>query len=170
MTPHPDQAERLLAETGWVYQLARSLVARQDRAEDVAQETLLRALSRPLGPVENLRAWLAAVAHSIVFRRHRDERRRERALSRLPERDPEPSAADVLARTSMQRDVMDAALGLPEPYRTVVLLRFQGELGYAEIAAQKGITEAAVRGLVARGLARLAGLLGPRSDSEPSGA
>jgi RNA polymerase sigma-70 factor (ECF subfamily) len=155
VTPHPDQTERLLAETGWVHQLARSLVAGQDRAEDVAQETLLRALSRPLGPVENLRAWLAAVARSIVFRRHRDERRRERALSRLPERDPEPSAADVLARTAMQRDVMDAALGLPEPYRTVVLLRFQGELGYAEIAQQLGVPLETVRTRIKRGLQQL---------------
>jgi RNA polymerase sigma factor (sigma-70 family) len=155
VSPHPDQTERLLAETGWVHQLARSLVAGQDRAEDVAQETLLRALSRPLGPVENLRAWLAAVARSIVFRRHRDERRRERLLARLPGRDPEPSAADVLARTSMQRDVMDAALGLPEPYRSVVLLRFQGELGYAEIAQQLGVPLETVRTRIKRGLQQL---------------
>ena len=48
----------------------------------------------------------------------------------------------------------------PDAQRDAVLLSRVAGLGYQEIARQKGISEAAVRGLVARGLARLAGLLG----------
>jgi RNA polymerase sigma-70 factor (ECF subfamily) len=64
--------------------------------------------------------------------------------------------------------VEQALQQLPEAQRDAVLLSRIAGLGYAEIAAQKGITEAAVRGLVARGLARLAGQLGrgePPADS-----
>ena len=41
----------------------------------------------------------------------------------------------------------------------MLLSRLAG-VDYAEIARQKGISESAVRGLVARGLARLSGMLG----------
>jgi DNA-directed RNA polymerase specialized sigma24 family protein len=57
---------------------------------------------------------------------------------------------------------------LPEAQRDAVLLSRIAGLGYQEIARQKGITEAAVRGLVARGLARLAGLLGQGGVGGPA--
>lgn len=157
MTPVPDDTERLLAETGWVHDLARRLVASgdRDRASDVAQETLVRALRRPLGPIDNLRGWLAAVAQSVARRFHRDDRRRARAFAQLPERGPAESAAAVFERTQRQRDVMTAVLALAEPYRSAVLLRFQAGLGYAAIAAQLGVPVETVRTRIKRGLQQL---------------
>lgn len=155
MTPVPDDTERLLAETGWVHDLARRLVAGGDRADDVAQETLVRALRRPLGPIDNLRGWLAAVAQSVARRFHRDDQRRARAFAQLPERGPAESAAAVFERTQRQRDVMTAVLALAEPYRSAVLLRFQAGLGYAAIAAQLGVPIETVRTRIKRGLQQL---------------
>ena len=155
MTPVPDDTERLLAETGWVHDLARRLVAGDDRAGDVAQETLVRALRRPLGPIDNLRGWLAAVAQSVARRFHRDDRRRARAFAQLPERGPAESAAAVFERTQRQRDVMTAVLALAEPYRSAVLLRFQAGLGYAAIAAQLAVPIETVRTRIKRGLQQL---------------
>jgi RNA polymerase sigma-70 factor (ECF subfamily) len=61
--------------------------------------------------------------------------------------------------------VESALQRLPEAQREVVLLSRIAGLSYQEIARQKGATEAAMRGMVARGLARLAGLLGrPPAD------
>jgi RNA polymerase sigma factor (sigma-70 family) len=49
--------------------------------------------------------------------------------------------------------------GLPEAQREAVLLSRIAGLSYAEIARAKGATESAIRGLVARGLARICVLL-----------
>src|SRR5262245_48825367 len=148
----PAEIDRLLAETTWLQTLARSLVAGRDTADDVVQETLLRAFRRPLQSVQNLRGWLAVVAASVARRFARAERRHSRRLAALPERDHESAAAEIVMRTAMQRDVMDAALRLREPYRTAVLLRFQGELGYAAIAARLDVPIETVRTRIKRGL------------------
>ena len=148
----PAEIERLLAETTWLQALARSLVAGRDTADDVVQETMLRACRRPLQSVQNLRGWLAVVAASVARRFARTELRHSRRLAALPERDHESAAAEIVMRTAMQRDVMDAALRLREPYRTAVLLRFQGELGYAAIAARLDVPIETVRTRIKRGL------------------
>ncbi|HEX5054172.1 MAG TPA: sigma-70 family RNA polymerase sigma factor, partial [Planctomycetota bacterium] len=155
MTPDPAQVDRLLAETVWLRRLARSLVAGRDTADDVVQETLLRACQSPLHAVQNLRGWLGVVAASVARRFARTERRLGRRLQALPAPAPAPSAAEVVARTALQRDVMDAALRLREPYRSAVLLRFQGELGYAAIAARLDVPIETVRTRIKRALQML---------------
>lgn len=162
MTPSTEDTERLLAETGWLRDLARCLVAGKDLADDVAQETLLRAWRRPAGSVQNLRGWLAAVAQSVARRFARTEQRQRRRLQALGPRDHEVSAAEVCERTQRQRDVMDAALRLAEPGRSAVLLRFQGGLSYAEIAQRLGVPIETVRTRIKRGLAQLRGELDGR--------
>jgi RNA polymerase sigma factor (sigma-70 family) len=102
------------------------------------------------------------------FRYHTQERRdpaREQPL-------PDEESAQVLgayaglaspsraagAKEELSR-VERAIQQLPEPQREVVLLSRIAGLSYADIARHKDISEASVRGLVARGLARLAGML-----------
>ena len=56
-----DDLEQMLAERGWLERLARRLVSDPGRAEDLAQETLLRAI-RARRPAKRWgRSWLAAV-------------------------------------------------------------------------------------------------------------
>ncbi|MCR9243855.1 MAG: RNA polymerase sigma factor [bacterium] len=63
------------------------------------------------------------------------------------------------AREELER-VEHALEGLPDNQREAVMLSRIGGLSYTDIARQLGLSESAVRGLVARGLARLAALLG----------
>ena len=61
--------EDLLAQMGWVRDLARALVRDPALAEDVAQEAWLTATLRPPRSYEGeggLRAWLATVVRNLV--------------------------------------------------------------------------------------------------------
>jgi RNA polymerase sigma factor (sigma-70 family) len=155
MRHDPDSTTRLLAETAWLRRLARCLTAGRDTADDIVQETLLRACAAPLASIHNLRAWLAVVAANTARRFARQANRQQHHHRHAPERAPEPSVAEAVLRTEAQRRVMTALLALAEPYRTVLLLRFQAELGYAAIAARLGIPIETVRTQIKRGLQQL---------------
>ncbi|HEU4419815.1 MAG TPA: RNA polymerase sigma factor, partial [Planctomycetota bacterium] len=147
--------ELLLSHTAWVHALARSLVAQRDLAADVAQETMLVAWRRGLGGVFDVRAWLAQIARRLASRRAQSEQtRRVREQGHAP-RDPAPATADLVAKASMQREVVDAVLRLDEPYRTTVLLRFLEERSYEEIAEATAAPVETVRTRIKRGLQHL---------------
>lgn len=119
------------------------------QAPDLLQETLLSALrSYPnLKDASNLRSWLVAVAHSRVVDAARARARQPEVLGDVPER-------------SVLHDHVDGSLwtavgALPEKQRHAVVLRFVGDLPYAEIGELVGTSEAAARQNVRAGLARL---------------
>lgn len=170
MAHEQDPTERLLAETAWLTRLARCLVAGREAADDVVQETLLRALAAPLAGVQNLRAWLAVVAANVARRFARQAQRQQRHAGRLPGRDPEPSVADAVSRTEAQQRVMAALLAMPEPYRSVLLLRFQAGFGYAAIAAELGLPLETVRTQIKRGLQQLRATLDARAGGRAAWA
>ena len=57
--------EALLAHQDWVRALARSLVADPSRADDVAQQTMLEAMTSPPRDLSRPRGWLARVATTV---------------------------------------------------------------------------------------------------------
>jgi len=70
--PHPSApVETLLEHANWLRRLARSLVGDAQRAEDLSQETWLRALENPPDGDRPLRGWLATVMRNVL----RQERR-----------------------------------------------------------------------------------------------
>jgi RNA polymerase sigma-70 factor (ECF subfamily) len=145
----------LLSHTAWVHALARSLVAERDLAADVAQETMLVAWRRGLAGVLDVRAWLAQIARRLASRRAQSEQtRRVREQAHGP-RDPAPATAELVAKASMQREVVDAVLRLDEPYRTTVLLRFLEERSYQQIAEATAAPIETVRTRIKRGLQQL---------------
>ena len=145
----------LLSHTAWVQALARSLVAQRDLAADVAQETMLVAWRRGLEGVLDVRAWLAQILRRLASRRAQGEQTRHRREQSLLPSDPAPSTAELVAKASMQREVVDAVLRLDEPYRTAVLLRFLEERSYQEIAAATAAPLETVRTRIKRGLQQL---------------
>lgn len=155
--------EALLAERAWAERLARRLVRDAALAEDLAQEATLRALER--APRNGLRAWLGGVVRNLAQqgRRERGRRARREELAARPE--ALPSAADALQRLAVQQDVVRAVLGLTEPYRSTVVLRFYEGLPPRAIAARQGLPVATVKTRLARGLA----LLREQLDGEHGG-
>ena len=160
--------EALLAYTGQVRRLARSLLQDRDLAEDVAQDAILAGLrSGPRDP-GLLGAWLAAVVRNLGRRavRSRGRRReRERGAAR-----PEalPSASVLAARAEGYRRVVAAVLALAEPYRSTVLLRAIEERSVAEIAARQGLPAATVKTRLARARGQLRAQLGVDEGRAPA--
>lgn len=136
--------------------IVRALVG-DARADDVLQETWLRALRRsPRDPAARA-SWLRRIAINVAHSMRRDDARRRRHEDRVAEQSPgvEPAAAEAVERLQVQRAVVSAILELPEPYRSTVVLRYDGGLEIAEIAQQAGVSEANVRQRLRRGLQRV---------------
>lgn len=160
-----DEAHQLAAQTQWLRSLARRLVGDSHAADDVVQETLLVALKAPIrgGTGENAaRAWLHGIARNIVR-----AGRRSGARSAAREQDygmeqPQfaPGSDEVIERTARARQLIDAVLALEEPYRTAVLLAYEERLDAPAIASRTGVSPAAARKRISRGIQQLRARLG----------
>jgi RNA polymerase sigma-70 factor (ECF subfamily) len=130
---------------------------------DLAAETFARALTDAArfdsarGPA---RAWLFGIANHVLSAHHRRGHAESRARGRLGIREL-AFTPDELARAD---EMLDARLGgslaalvadLPAGEREAVLARVVQEREYDEIADATGMTPAAVRQRVSRGLRRL---------------
>jgi len=124
-----------------------------DRAEDLAQEAFARALvHRPTNP----RGWLFIVAANMA----RDDARRaarERRHLTLLKSEPQPTAppSDEAMHAQDERSRVRAALEQLTPRDREVLLLWDADLSYDEIAAQTGLARAAVGTTLARARRRL---------------
>ncbi len=121
-----------------VYAVALRIVRRHDVADDVAQDTFIRAwralasfdLARPFGP------WICRIAANLAVNHVRSPRAREEGLPEGHDQGPAP-AADALERVldaEAQAVLGRALLALPAEQRTVFVLRVNEELSYKEIA------------------------------------
>ncbi len=119
----------------------------RDRAEDAFQDTFLKALRAypRLEHGDHLRAWVLTIASRIVL----DDVRKRKPQGELPELATEESwrpAFEELAPLTEQ---------LPPKERAAVVLRYGYDLGYDEIGAALGSTEAAARQAASAGVRRL---------------
>ena len=148
-----------------VYGIALRIVRRHDVADDVAQETFIRAhqalgsfdLSRPFGP------WISRIAANLAVNHVRSPEAREDPLpegyaeTRAPGESP---LTGVLEREA--REVLESALeSLPAGQRAVFVLRVMEELSYREIAAALGISMGTVMSRLSRARERLRESLAP---------
>lgn len=118
---------------------ARSLAVEPDEAEDLAQETLLRAVAARDGfrPGTNLRAWLFTILRNLDLNRRRDALRRPVLVGfdGMEERDVAPPIdAQVVARSELAA-VLSAMQRLPPTFAAPLQLLVVEELSYAEIAS-----------------------------------
>lgn len=142
--------ERLLRHADWLAALARRLVT-DAAAEDLVQDTWVAALRNPPDPKRPARPWLATVARRLAGMRLRRE-------GREPELEREgtaPAAREVVERIEQERHLVELVLGLDEPYRDVVLLRYYRGFSAARIARMTGVPAATVRTRLRRGLEKL---------------
>ena len=152
-----DDVERLFRT--YNTQLVRYLTRRlgdRDWAEEVAQETFLRALRQDR--IDNERAWLFAVATNLVRDEARKDSRRRRHLALLAEREraeqpmeAEPTSLERAQDAAMARRAVDA---LAERDRLALLMREEG-LSYEEIAVALELSPGSVGTTLSRARRRL---------------
>lgn len=154
---------------GSIFNLTRVLTHGDADAEDLVQETFVRAfraIARFRGE-SAFRTWLSRIAVNVV-RNHLDRRGRRPITidAEADEHDPglleALAAGDDLETTIGRRQAIDRALAaLPEALRTVITLRDVQGLEYHEIATVMKVPMGTVESRVFRARRRLRPMLEP---------
>ncbi len=147
-----DFSSELLLHAGALLARARRLTRDESQAEDLVQDTLVKALRAREQYQEgtNLRAWLLKIQrNAFITRYHRKQLEKVSTDVSLAEplidgwvgaasmramRDPEANAL----RPDMERRIRSAVDALPEDFRQVVLLADVEGYAYREIADELG--------------------------------
>jgi RNA polymerase sigma-70 factor (ECF subfamily) len=149
----------------WLYHLTRD----QHTAEDLAQETFLKAFARlnTFRAGSNFGAWLFRIAHNNLANHHRASLRcREPLPDDLP-------ASEALPEEQLQTQEALAEVGralarLPAEFLAPLLLRVQEEMSFRQIANTLGLTEETARWRVFKARQKLLRLLAPCHQPEKS--
>jgi RNA polymerase sigma-70 factor, ECF subfamily len=145
-----------------LYATALRLTRNRADAEDLVQDTMVRALRfrDRFEPGTNLRAWLYTILHNTWRNRIRDTAREatdvdSERIEELASRPEGPAEVDtperVLLRSTMDVDLKAALDELPDAFRQAVWLRDVEEFSYAEIAKMLDVPIGTVMSRISRG-------------------
>jgi RNA polymerase sigma-70 factor (ECF subfamily) len=178
----PDFEREALACLDSLYRTARRLSRGREDAEDLVQDTYLKAFrsANQFEPGTNLRAWLFTILHNTARNRLRDRARDAVAIdSDLVEEAadaPFPGAPlpsvdtpeTMLLRETLAPALQAAIDALPQSFREAVWLRDVEEFSYAEIAAMLDVPIGTVMSRISRGRRLLFERLNPASAAIPA--
>lgn len=144
----------------WLYHLTRDRHA----AEDLTQETFLRALAavKTFRPGSNFRAWVFRIGHNNFVNQKRAERRTKHQL-------PEDAAApeiggsvEVAVENREALEMVNRAISeLSADFRAALLLHVQEGLSYREVAKVLNTTEETARWRVFKARQKLMKVVAP---------
>jgi RNA polymerase sigma-70 factor (ECF subfamily) len=143
----------------WLYHLTRDRHA----AEDLTQETFLRALAavKTFRPGSNFRAWVFRIGHNNFVNQKRAERRTKH---QLPEdaAAPEIGSAEAAAENREALEMVNRAISeLSADFRAALLLHVQEGLSYREVAKVLNTTEETARWRVFKARQKLMKVVAP---------
>ncbi len=135
--------------------LALAVLVTDDRAtaEDLVQEAFARLHGRDLDDPDRALAYLRATVLNLSrsrLRRLRTARKHDRADDRVL-----PSAEEDALLRDDQRAVLAALRTLSPRQRQALVLRYWEDMSEAQVAAEMGLSNGAVKSHTARGLAAL---------------
>jgi RNA polymerase sigma-70 factor (ECF subfamily) len=152
---------------------ARALTRATDRADDLVQDTLVRALSKfhLWQPGTDIRAWLFTIMHHQYVNTVRREAREKATVDIEHVSSTLAATTDPTARRQLME--LDRALArLPSEQREVVLLVGLEGMAYESVAQILGVPIGTVRSRLSRGRERLRELMGrdrePQRPSDPA--
>jgi RNA polymerase sigma-70 factor (ECF subfamily) len=144
----------------WLYHLTRN----RHQAEDLTQETFLKALShlQSFQVGSNFRAWLFRIGHNNFVNLKRAERKTKQALPEdVPAKSLNDGPIDTMADREAVSAVAEAVSQLPPEFRSALLLHTQEGLSYREVAAILKTTEETARWRVFKARQKLMKVLAP---------
>jgi len=162
-----------------LYRIVRAILRDDSEAEDVIQDAYVRAFQHldQFAGRAPFSAWLTRIAvHEALARlrlRNRSQQLEDTGqdgefLMTLAESSPDPEQSASRAETSQLLE--DAVLGLPEQFRTVVMLRDVEELSTSETATALDLSEENVKVRLHRGRAMLRSWLVARVGAQAKNA
>lgn len=148
----------VLAHQQAVFRLAYLLLGDADDAEDIAQETFLRAwksLTR-FDPTRPLRPWLLSIAANLSSNRRRSAGRYVAALMRAFRDEPKAiTIEEKSAQYTEANELWRAVQQLDAPDQQIVYLRYFLDLPVAETAEVLKIAEGTVKSRLSRAIEKL---------------
>jgi RNA polymerase sigma-70 factor (ECF subfamily) len=158
------EAEALAMLDG-LYRTALRLTRAPEDAEDLVQETYLKAFRAAdrFQPGTNLRAWLYTILHNTARNRARDRARAaitydSDTVDRAADAPPDMAVGrfvetpeTALLRATLDPDLKAAIDALPDAFRQAVWLRDVEEFSYAEIAEMLSVPVGTVMSRISRG-------------------
>jgi RNA polymerase sigma-70 factor (ECF subfamily) len=156
-----------------VYNLIARMLRHPALAQDLAQETFLRAFSHldSFDPRFRFVSWILRIAHNLAV-----DVLRRKSPEELPLEDPDPAgqvrvqsalvdprsdeAGRELERDDLARALERALARLRPDYRKLLVLRYHHDLSHEELAAATGLPVGTVKSYLHRARAEMARLLG----------
>jgi len=146
-----------------LYATALYLTRNRDEADDLLQETYLRAFRFRQGfaPGTNCRAWLLTILHNVFRNRYRERQREPRRVEldetlhgvgpTAPRNEGSLTPEELLLERVLDGEVEAALRELPTDYRMAVVLVDLQDLTYEEAAAAMDCAVGTVRSRLSRG-------------------
>ena len=148
----------VLAHQQAVFRLSYLLLGDPDEAEDIAQETFLRAWKhlKRFDATRPLRPWLLSIASNLASNRHRSAGRYLAALTRAFRDEPTSVTIEEKSSQHLQaNDLWKAVQTLNLPDQQIVYLRYFLDLSVAETAEVLQVAEGTVKSRMSRALEKL---------------
>jgi RNA polymerase sigma-70 factor (ECF subfamily) len=131
-----------------LFKVAYGVLRNSHDAEDVVQETFLRAHRAGLREVQDTKAWLAIIAFRIAIDRKRVPEAED--LAGLDPASQHPTAEHTAIHRQRVERLQRLIASLPEDLRYPLVLAAVEELTSRQIGAMLGISESSVRGRIMR--------------------
>ena len=170
--------EEALGLSDQVYRVARGLVGSREEAEDLVQETYIRAFRawESFTPGTNLRAWLLRILTNLNIDRGRRKQRRPETqpleegdyflYNKIEEQAGQPLEEEEVVERLSQENVVSALSSVPHDFRDVVVLVDIGDFSYQDAAQILDIPIGTVMSRLHRGRRILKASLAERAVEE----
>ncbi|CAN5642432.1 sigma-70 family RNA polymerase sigma factor [soil metagenome] len=159
-------AEEALPEMDAVYRFALRLSGERDPAEDLVQETFIRAYRSwdSYSPGTRVRSWLFTICRNVFLRREQRMKRHRHIVGQVADEDPARISREATVYVSarnhdpegafwsqvVDEEILEAIRDLPPEFREALILADMEDLPYAEIAEVLGIARGTVKSRVFR--------------------
>lgn len=142
-----------------VYNLAYRMIGNASTAEDLAQETFIRAHSRlhQYQPAFAFRNWVLGICANLARSRYRWWRRHQRMEAEFAQHETlRQEACAAQSESSPAREMLaEALMQLPDRLRAPLVLRYMEGLSVLDVAQVLGLRPSAAKMRLARGRDRL---------------
>lgn len=153
-------AQEIMAQLDHLYRVAFHLAKDPADADDLVQETIVRALAarEHFDPGTNLKAWLTKILYNFFVDHYRQRKRwvstetRTRAESEVwnEAADLNPGPEGHALRKELDQQISQALEKIPEEFRAPIVLVDMGDLSYEEVASILSCPTGTVRSRLSR--------------------
>jgi RNA polymerase sigma-70 factor (ECF subfamily) len=146
-----------------LYRVAHYLVEKPDEAQDLVQETYVRALGsyEQFKPGSNMKAWLSRILYNFFLDNYRQKKRwvliddssKDEEYSDYWEKVPaeNPGPESHLLANELTTKISDALRKIPEEFRSPIVMVDMGDFSYAEAAEILSCPVGTIRSRLSRG-------------------